>query len=547
MMNVRQRSVLLSVALAAIVTAPILAQTPTPKRDTPSPTPRIEQRFEKPVSEPARIRVVSLAETEQTFFYARPIVRVGQDYTLKAGDTVRHVRSVLADVRIDGHVERDVVIVMGNATVSATAEIEGSLVVIGGSATVIPGAKVRRDFVVVGGTAETPPDFSPEGDHVVVGTPMIGSSLRTVVPWLTRGLLMGRLIVPNLAWVWAIVGIGFLIGFIMNHIFDPQVASTAASLGRRPITAFFMGLLVLVLAGPILAIIAASVIGLAVVPFAIAAMIVATMIGKIGVARAIGRSVASVDDPETRLQSWRSFVLGFAVITIAYMIPVIGLLTWALVGVFGLGSATMSFAATLRRERPAPAPKAPVEPPPATPTPDFSPRFAPPPAAPMPPAASAFVAAEPPVIPLVDGQAPPAAAAPGFSGDAALFPRASFLDRLAAFALDVVLIAIVNAVMRYPWGDDGGFLVIVLAYQIAFLAWKGTTLGGIICNLRVVRTNGADLRFVDALVRGLSSIFSIAALGIGCLWMLNDTERQTWHDKIAGTVVVKVPRELVLA
>jgi uncharacterized RDD family membrane protein YckC len=42
-------------------------------------------------------------------------------------------------------------------------------------------------------------------------------------------------------------------------------------------------------------------------------------------------------------------------------------------------------------------------------------------------------------------------------------------------------------------------------------------------------------------------VFSIAALGLGCLWMLNDPERQTWHDKIAGTIVVKMPREMVLA
>ena len=94
---------------------------------------------------------------------------------------------------------------------------------------------------------------------------------------------------------------------------------------------------------------------------------------------------------------------------------------------------------------------------------------------------------------------------------------------------------------------DGYFPLMLLAYHVAFWAWKGTTLGGIICNLRVVGTHGGELRFVDALVRGLSSVFSIAALGIGCLWMLQDAERQMWHDKIAGTLVVKVPREVVLA
>ena len=80
------------------------------------------------------------------------------------------------------------------------------------------------------------------------------------------------------------------------------------------------------------------------------------------------------------------------------------------------------------------------------------------------------------------------------------------------------------------------------AYFVAFWAWKGTTIGGIICNIRVVRVDGAPLRFVDAFVRGLSSILSFVALGIGCLWILRDPEGQAWHDKIAGTYVVKVPR-----
>jgi uncharacterized RDD family membrane protein YckC len=93
---------------------------------------------------------------------------------------------------------------------------------------------------------------------------------------------------------------------------------------------------------------------------------------------------------------------------------------------------------------------------------------------------------------------------------------------------------------------EGFYVLMLLAYHIAFWAWRGTTLGGIICSLRVIRTHGAELRFADALVRGLAGVFSLAALGIGCLWMLQDPERQTWHDKIAGTLVVKVPRELVL-
>ncbi len=141
---------------------------------------------------------------------------------------------------------------------------------------------------------------------------------------------------------------------------------------------------------------------------------------------------------------------------------------------------------------------------------------------------------------------PVAPASPATESGLALFPHAAFLDRLAAFVLDVILVAIAGQ-MLWPLqravgrGADGLFLFL-LAYHIVFWTWKGTTVGGIICQLRLVRVDGAPLRFVDALVRGLSSIFSLAVLGIGGLWILRDPERQAWHDRIAGTYVVKVPR-----
>ncbi len=539
---------LLSLLCAALVTAAtgsLSAQTQARTTQKPAPTPIVEQRYERPAAQDGHV-----TEVQERFYFRRPIVRLGQDYTLKAGETVRDLTSVLGDVTIEGHVDHDVLVIAGDAKIASTAVIDGSLVVIAGSVTVSSGASVRRDFVVIGGTANTPADFAPGGEHVAIGTPMMGATVRSLIPWLTRGLLWGRLIVPDLPWVWMVVLIGLVIGLLMNHVFDRQVSATATALTKRPISAFFMGLLMLLLMGPILAIVAASVIGLAVVPFAIAAVIIGTFIGKIAVARVIGRSVVAEQEPESRLQGLRSFVIGAALITVAYLLPVVGLLTWALVGVFGLGCATMSFAATLRRERPAPVRKAPVEPPPTPPIPPAPPSpeggssgpFGPSVPAFGQPSASAFVAADvppvapPPITPPVIGPAPVAV----------LFPRASFLDRVAAFALDVVLIAILNAVLRYPW-EGGGLLVVVIVYQMAFLAWKGTTLGGIVCGLRVIRMNGTDMRPIDAVARGLSSIFSIFALGIGCLWMLNDPERQTWHDKIAGTIVVKVPRELVLA
>ena len=111
----------------------------------------------------------------------------------------------------------------------------------------------------------------------------------------------------------------------------------------------------------------------------------------------------------------------------------------------------------------------------------------------------------------------------------------------------MILVGIVMNLLDPRHIDSPPFVILVFLYHLAFWSWKGTTLGGIVCNTRIVRTNGQDPRFIDSLVRSMTAIFSVAALGIGILWMINDAEKQMWHDKIAGTVVVKLPRELVLA
>ena len=310
----------------------------------------------------------------------------------------------------------------------------------------------------------------------------------------------------------------------LNIVFDRPVRACAGTLADKPLTAFAVGLLVLLLAGPVCALLTVSVVGIVVVPFVLCALVVAGMVGKVGTARWIGMGIARREhaEEETRLQSLLPFTIGFAIITAAYMVPALGFIAWALLGVFGLGAATLAFVAAYRRENPAP-----------------------------PPHVSPFAASSTPSQPEAHpagrrcaggcGQSASAGERAATAADLTAFPRAGFRDRLAAFVLDIILVALVYEILDVFRRDNTIFLFL-LAYHIGFWAWKGTTVGGIICQLRVVRVDGAPLRPADALVRGLSCIFSLAVLGIGCLWILRDPERQAWHDKIAGTYVVKVPR-----
>jgi uncharacterized RDD family membrane protein YckC len=346
---------------------------------------------------------------------------------------------------------------------------------------------------------------------------------------------------------------------VIAFTFPKGVAMSADTLSRRPISAFFTGMLALLLVGPVCALLAVSVVGIVVIPFLICALFAAWMLGKTAVMRSMGAGVVHEDDRESRVQAVRSLLIGFLIVTVAYAIPVLGLAAWALVGMIGLGAATLTALATLRRERPAKEPK--IAAPAAAPAPVSA--FTPPPQPAAAPSSAFAAPVEPatyaPPPPLeTSSSAPPAsfAAAPGFStaGAAAAtatdlrsMPRATLADRFAAALLDALLVGLAYNILplsRLFSDDFQTFVLLLLVYDAAFWTWKGTTVGSIICNLRVIRTDGGRLQPVDAIVRALSSILSGAAAGIGFLVIGVDSnpERQGWHDKIAGTLVVKVPR-----
>lgn len=524
------------VALAFACTVTLAANaTLAQEASTPQAPPRPEGPLVSVALDPAAGEQLARGQTVR---FGRPIVRIGQDYTQKAGEDAHGVRAVFSNVTVAGGVDEDVVVVLGTVHLAAGAIVKGSVIVLGGSASIDEGAVVDRDLVVFGGTLTAPIGFAPGGNHVVVGSQTLGNAVSAFVPWLTRGLLLGRLIVPDLPWAWIVLGLAFLVTLVVNLLFDGTVRASAETLAAKPVTVFFVGLLVLVLTVPVITILGATVVGLAVVPFLLAAMVLAGLIGKAGVARVVGSRVVRQSSSDSRLQSLRSFLIGAIVITLAYMIPVVGIVTWSLTGGLAIGAAAITMRARLRRELPA---RARVPPPAVRPQATVQDARAPEAAqAPY----EALAEEAPASLPEAVTAEPEARASAG--PNLALFPRASFLDRVMAFALDCVLVGIVVLLLDVPQ-SNGVFPFLLLAYHLAFWAWKGTTLGGIVIGLRIIRLRGGDPRFADALVRVLSSLFSLAALGIGCFWMLQDAERQMWHDKIAGTVVVKVPSELALA
>lgn len=89
-------------------------------------------------------------------------------------------------------------------------------------------------------------------------------------------------------------------------------------------------------------------------------------------------------------------------------------------------------------------------------------------------------------------------------------------------------------------------LVVILIAAIILIAWKpyfwthgGQTPGYKILRLRVVRAvDGGPISTGQAVGRLLGYIIS-GFFYLGFIWILFDSRRQGWHDKLANTVVIE--------
>ena len=517
-MSRRLRS-FLALALLACA-APAAAQDPAPPAATP----------------PA---VTEIAFPEKR--WNNDIVRIGNSVVIGPDEAAGSVTTIFGDATIAGRVSHDVVVMVGHASLAPTALIDGELVVVGGSATAEDGARIRGDVTVIGGTFEAPSSVVPGGDLFSLGPQAFGLRFPGLYDWLTTGLLWGRPIAPGVGWVWLAVAVFFLVYLLLALLFETPVREISDAVSLRPFTTFVVGFLVTLLLGPVCLLLAASVVGIAVVPLVLVALFAAWVLGKVGIARWIGRSIVGAAE-HPRLDVMRTFGIGFVVISLLYMVPVLGLVAWTLLGVLGVGASALSFMAAYRRESPVferPRRAAPVAPAAAGAAPAVA--FSPVGGAGFVPAMALPGGGDVPFEAVTGDAAPVQEPAPAWHSGLLSFPKASFRDRVLSGLLDLILILLIESMLDPIIGGDHLF-ALAMAYFVGFWSWKGTTVGGIICQLRIVRVDNQPLRFVDGLVRALSGTFSLVVLGLGVFWILRDADRQAWHDRIAGTYVVKVPK-----
>lgn len=411
---------------------------------------------------------------------ASDVVSIGNSATVGVGETVGDLVVVGGSATVRGTVNGDAVVIGG------TADVDGSVagdVVAVGSARLGPKASVQGDAVVIGGSFEADPMAKIRGEKTVISTLSLMPRFGGLQGWISGGPLRARPLAPGVWWAWAL-GLMFGLLYILVAAGAPQaVEACAEAMRARPVGVFLAGVLGLAGLAPFAFLLAVSVVGIAVVPMLFLAAFAATIIGKAALCRLMGARAGLKS-------AVAATALGAAALLGLYAVPVLGFFSWVLSTVFGFGAAILAAVEALKGEA------GPVE------------------------------------------ETKPAAAAPAEGSEAAALPRAGFWLRLAAVVIDGFAFLVIGAITHLLFLGLGGWAL----YQVGMWVWKGTTFGGMIVGIKGSRLDGRPMDVSVALVRHLASYLSALPMFLGFFWVGFDPEKQSWHDKIAGTIVVRVPK-----
>jgi uncharacterized RDD family membrane protein YckC len=431
--------------------------------------------------------------------------------------------AVLGSVVVNGTVDEDAVAVMGSNTINGT--VHGNAVSVMGNLHLGPNARVDGDVVCVGGRYTRSASATVGGREVEKEAGAEFSENPELRAWMHHGLGMGRpFAVGEHLLVFSLFGLLMLgLCLLISLAFPGGVARCGETLTHRPGITFLTGILG-ILALPILfVLLLITIVGIpvdiVVLPLALVSCI---LFGKAAIYSLVGRSILGRQSPVVL-----ATLVGGLLFVALYFVPFLGGALWLVVAFLGF-SCVLTTLFTYSRT---PAPVA------AAPTPAIPP-VVPPSAPAVPLAESSAQASATAPVPL---EAPPVVAAPAagphtlsLTEEAAL-PRAGFWIRMAALLIDVILVGVVTQVHHV-------FLPFLAMYGAVLWKLKGSTVGGIIFGLKVVRVDGKPAEWVTMVVRALACFFSLIVVGLGFFWIAFDREKQAWHDKIAGTVVVRLPK-----
>ena len=445
--------------------------------------------------------------------------------------------SILGSTTVNGSVGDAAVSVLGSTTVNGHA---GEVVAVGGNIELGPNADVSGDVVVVGGSLQKDPGAVVHGQVQQVSIAQHFPKFDWLFAWVKSALFKGRLLsfASGTGWAWMVAGAALGLYLLIALIFPRGIEKCAETLEQRPGFTILTALLAMLAMPLVITLLAITGIGILVIPFLATGLFAAKLFGRATMLAWFGRRFTGWLGGGLFSHVVMNVLIGGILVALLYTVPILAFIVSMLIGILGLGAVIYALILSMRRNGAKPAPAA------AAGTPMAG---SPPPVAGMAFAAGgageAVAGVVPPVVPV---------AAPPVVVSAATLPRAGFWIRTLALVIDLILVGIVCHFLSnlFPGGSHihirADLLPVLAAYGAVMWKLRGTTVGGSICHLKVVRLDDRPLDWTAAIVRALSCFLSLFVVGLGFFWVAFDDEKQSWHDKIAGTAVVQVPKSVSL-
>jgi uncharacterized RDD family membrane protein YckC len=127
------------------------------------------------------------------------------------------------------------------------------------------------------------------------------------------------------------------------------------------------------------------------------------------------------------------------------------------------------------------------------------------------------------------------------------------LRRLGAIFYDSLLLTalvfVATAVITLPFGNPRGvwllifqvflFEIIPLIFFCWFWVRGGQTLGMRAWRLKLVSMDGESIGWQKAIKRHFSAILSLLAFGLGFIWVVLDSDKLAWHDRLSRTRLIR--------
>lgn len=244
---------------------------------------------------------------------ANNIIKIGGDVTVEAQQKANNVVVVGGQITVNGLVENNVVAVGGSIVLANKAVVRGNVVCVGGIVARGNGSQVY-------------------GDITEINSSNISSAIASVI----SGNWEGWPLIINFIYL-CFLAIIFIIAMLMAILIPRPLIAIANMIQNNKTKSFFWGFFAILTIPPFFFLLVISIIGITLIPLIFAALLLAFVLGFIGVSALIGDFILTKIFRKHKKSLVQETILGLILLWSIGWLPYIGWMLKAIAVTFGLG------------------------------------------------------------------------------------------------------------------------------------------------------------------------------------------------------------------